>query len=277
MIDFRFIVSALIIISTLIALKLINFFYKKIFKENKAIHILFFKNLIRCVFIFICITSVAYQFDAFKDVSKTLLTGGSLLIVVLGFAIEKALENALSGILISIRKPFSIDDRITLGDITKDGVCITGKVEDITVEQTVVRTFNNERVIIPNSKINNSTIINSSILDERSGRQFEVVIDYKDIEKTLPKAKKILEEIVLNNQYTIDRRTVEEKEKNIPIVKELVSLQADGVKIQTTIWTNTLNDNFTAISEITEEVLFKFAKENIGIAYTHIEVSGKIN
>ena len=68
------------------------------------------------------------QFEAFQKFSETLLMSSSLLVVVLGFAFQTSLEDFIAGILISIFKPFNIDDRITL-----TGMNVSGYIENITI------------------------------------------------------------------------------------------------------------------------------------------------
>ena len=66
--------------------------------------------------------------------------------VAIGFAFKDILQNWLAGMLILIRKPFTIGDQIEAQGF--DGV-----VEEIETRATVLRTFNGEHVLIPNSQL----------------------------------------------------------------------------------------------------------------------------
>ena len=66
--------------------------------------------------------------------------------VAIGFAFKDILQNWLAGMLILIRKPFAIGDQIKM-----DGY--EGTVEEIETRATILRTFDGEHVLIPNSML----------------------------------------------------------------------------------------------------------------------------
>lgn len=78
----------------------------------------------------------------------------------LGFAMKDILENYFSGVLILVQKPFSVGDVIKAGDFV-------GKVEEIEARATFLRVFDGQRVIIPNSQMISSAVINYSSFPER--------------------------------------------------------------------------------------------------------------
>jgi small-conductance mechanosensitive channel len=66
--------------------------------------------------------------------------------VALGFAFRDVLQNLLAGILILLTRPFRIADQIRHGSQE-------GTVEDIWVRATVLRTYDNRRILIPNASL----------------------------------------------------------------------------------------------------------------------------
>ena len=66
--------------------------------------------------------------------------------VAIGFAFKDILQNWLAGMLILIRKPFAIGDQIKM-----DGY--EGTVEEIETRATILKTFDGEHVLIPNSML----------------------------------------------------------------------------------------------------------------------------
>ena len=123
------------------------------------IHIKFLKSILIAVVWIIAITSIASQFDALSGIANTILAGSGIIAAVLGLAAQESFANIFSGLLISIFKPFDIGDRIKIvGDDT------AGFVEDITLRHTVIRTYMNVTIIIPNSVIGSSKIENTSYI-----------------------------------------------------------------------------------------------------------------
>lgn len=66
--------------------------------------------------------------------------------VAVGFAFKDVLENLLAGVLLLLRDPFQSGDQIAVAGY--DGV-----VEGVTVRETLLRTFDGRRVLIPNATV----------------------------------------------------------------------------------------------------------------------------
>ncbi len=80
--------------------------------------------------------------------------------VAIGFAFKDIFQNLLAGILILITRPFRIGDQIVSGD--HEGV-----VEDIQVRATLLRTYDNRRVVIPNSELYTNRVTVNTAYDHR--------------------------------------------------------------------------------------------------------------
>jgi small-conductance mechanosensitive channel len=75
-----------------------------------------------------------------------LLAGAGVLSIAFGFAFQDILQNLLAGVLLLFRQPFRGGDQIEVGDVQ-------GTVEEINIRETVVRTFDGRRVLVPNAKV----------------------------------------------------------------------------------------------------------------------------
>lgn len=80
--------------------------------------------------------------------------------VAIGFAFKDIFQNFLSGILILLLQSFKIGDQIEV-----DGV--EGTVEDIEIRATVIRTYDNRKVIIPNSNLFTNKVTINTAYDKR--------------------------------------------------------------------------------------------------------------
>ncbi|RMH62568.1 MAG: mechanosensitive ion channel family protein [Bacteroidetes bacterium] len=97
------------------------------------------------------------------DLDKTvtsLLAGAGIIGLALGFAFQDIATNFISGILLSIRRPF------TEGDIIESNGYL-GTVADVNLRSTKLRTFQGPLVIIPNKEIFQNPLTNYSELGQR--------------------------------------------------------------------------------------------------------------
>lgn len=91
---------------------------------------------------FLVAASVAFPSVSAADLFNLLGIGG----VAIGFAFRDVLQNLLAGILILLTRPFVIGDQIRAGSYE-------GTVEDVWVRATVLRTYDNQRILIPNATL----------------------------------------------------------------------------------------------------------------------------
>ncbi|CAN5503603.1 mechanosensitive ion channel family protein [soil metagenome] len=92
--------------------------------------------------------------------------------VAIGFAFRDVLQNFLAGILILLSEPFRVDDQIKMGDLE-------GTVEEIETRATMIRTYDNRRIVVPNAELfTNSVIVNTAY--EKRRLEYDVGIGYGD-------------------------------------------------------------------------------------------------
>ncbi|WP_170234981.1 mechanosensitive ion channel family protein [Croceicoccus sediminis] len=116
-----------------------------------------------------------------NKLTTSLLAGVSIVSVVIGFAAQSTLGNLVSGISLVIYKPFRRGDRLQL--TTPTGL-ETGIVEDLSLGYTVLRTFDNRRIVISNGTISNQIMINLTSIDLRVMMSLPFSIGYSsDIDK----------------------------------------------------------------------------------------------
>jgi small-conductance mechanosensitive channel len=84
------------------------------------------------------------------------------LTVALTLALQDVLRNLVSGVYLLLEHPFVIGDHIMLTPYT-------GRIEDIQIRYTALRTEDNGRVLIPNSMLFTSAVVNLSAYDVSRG------------------------------------------------------------------------------------------------------------
>lgn len=114
----------------------------------------------------------------------TLGVGG----VAIGFAFKDILQNFMAGILILLREPFSVGDQIVSGDHE-------GTVESIETRATIIKTYDGQRVVIPNSQIYTNPVVVKTAHDTHRS-QYDVGIGYGD---DLREAAKVMLKAIENS------------------------------------------------------------------------------
>ncbi len=104
------------------------------------------------------------------------------------FAFQDIIGNFLAGVVIMFQRPFKLGDAINVSGVI-------GSVEDIRIRDTVLKTFDGKRVILPNRTILNDAITNFST---HQHRRFDVAVGISysdDIGKALEVCRKLLNDI----------------------------------------------------------------------------------
>jgi len=109
--------------------------------------------------------------------------------LAIGFALQGSLSNFASGIMLIVFRP------LKRGDLVEAGGAL-GVVKEIHIFNTIMRTLDNKRVIIPNSKVTGDNIINYTA---EGMLRVDMVfgISYGD---DVLKAKRTLEELVATDE-----------------------------------------------------------------------------
>src|SRR6267378_2603030 len=158
----------------------------------------FFKNAVDFIIFLIAAIIIFRSIPALHAFSTTLITGAGVLAAVIGFASQTAFSNIISGFFLVIFRPFSVGDRVKIGQ------SYTGDVEDITLRHTIIKDFENRRVIMPNSVISNETIINATSVDEKICVFIELAVS---VNTNLDKAIRIIQDEAAKHKYYIENRT----------------------------------------------------------------------
>ncbi|PSB89523.1 mechanosensitive ion channel protein MscS [Photobacterium damselae subsp. damselae] len=180
-----------------------------------------------------------------------ILTGFGVAGVIIGFALQDTLSNFASGMMLLIYRPFDVGDFVEAGSVS-------GKVSHMSLVNTTIKTFDNQIIIVPNSKIWGDIIKN--VTHERVRRVDMIFgISYSDdIELT----EKVLHEIVESHESIL--RSPE------PTIK-LHTLNSSSVDFIVRPWVKT-EDYWDVYWDITREVKMRFDREGISIPFPQQDV-----
>lgn len=221
----------------------------------------FIKNAASLIIFTLACFLIIYSIPELRTLGTTLLASAGIATAVLAFASQAALSNIISGVFIVIFKPFRVEDMIKIeGD--KAGV-----VEDITLRHTVIRDFQNQRIIIPNSVISAQTVVNAHIEDERFKRQIFFSISY---DSNIDKAFEIITEEALNHPNCIDGRNTEDKAIDWPVVKcRVIGFGDSSVNLRADVWSNSPEESWELYCDLNKSVKERFDKEGIEIPFPY--------
>ena len=129
---------------------------------------------------------------------SSLIAGLGLGSVAIGFAFKDIFENFFAGMLILFRQPFQIGDYIEIEDIN-------GKVESITIRDTVVRQTDGQPVIIPNSMLFKNPV---TVRTDKDMRRTQVICGV-GYDEDVDKAREVITEAVQSAESVMDDQPIQ--------------------------------------------------------------------
>ncbi|MGB3589221.1 MAG: mechanosensitive ion channel domain-containing protein [Tunicatimonas sp.] len=153
----------------------------------------FLSSLIKALLVVILLISVAGQLGVAIASFVAVLGAAGLAI---GLALQGSLSNFAGGILILILKPFKVGDVIEAqGD--------TASVSEIQIFYTILKSYDNKTIVIPNGSLSNDKIINYSTEPTRTV-EWVFGISYND---DIDKARQIIKDTVFADERVQNRDT----------------------------------------------------------------------
>jgi len=210
-------------------------------EKGKLVHM-------RRFFQIIIYTTAGFIILSILDVDVTgMVAGLGVGALVIGFGLKEIIENWVSGVLIMWGKTYAIGDVIRVGDLT-------GKVTDIALRTTKLKTYDRNEIIIPNFVLMQEKIINLTGGSQESVASITIAIDYTaDAEK----AKSIIENILKNHKSVIFNLNRKRE------IRFIFRNQEWTNEIETLFWINDPPQEEFIKSNITELIQKEFKKECI--------------
>lgn len=256
---------------TFVLRKLLNLSIKR---QSKKVNVdptnfSFLKNSISFVMYTGGLIAIFYITPSLRSLGTALFASAGIFAAILGFASQKAFSNIIGGIFILIFKPFRVKDTIEIGTGNK------GIVEEITLRHTIIRNYENRRIIIPNSIIGDETIVNSNLIDERIKKFVEFDVSY---DSDIDLAKKIIYEEACNHPLLLDNRSDEDKDNGSPkVIIRVIRLGEYAITIRAYVWAKCNDDAFIINCDLNESVKKRFDNSGIEIPFPYRTIVMKNN
>lgn len=171
--------------------------------------------------------------------------------LAVGLALKDSLSNFSAGVMLIIFKPFKLGDLVIAAGIT-------GVIEEIQIFNTVMRTGDNQVIIVPNSHIYGGSITNMSARDTRR-IDLVIGIGYGD---NIGTAKKLIEETITNNPLVL---------KDPAPTIMMLNLGESSVDIAVRPWVNTA-DYWGVRADLLQTIKETFDANGISIPYPQRDV-----
>lgn len=192
--------------------------------------------------------------------SLTILVGA--LSVGIGFGLQNIVSNFISGIILIFEKS------IQVGHIIEIGTGLRGKVTQINMRSSVITTFDNIDIIIPNSTLIQNNVINLTFSDDIRRLNVPFGVAYgSDIDEVI---KTILDS--LRNSDLIYLRNLPEKAAKV----RMTAMNASSIDFELLVWiSENPDENGVGSSNMSDFLIFIYKtlqENNIEIPFPQMDV-----
>lgn len=254
-------VIGLIIIFSSINKKIKTKLLKKSKSKKQTSNIKIFSRILNIIF---AIIVLMVAFFSYIGSWTSLGVVAGLITAALGFALQRPITGIAAWVMVIVKKPFQIGDRICIGDVR-------GEVYDISLFHiyldemggTLDSSLHSGRnVMIPNYLLFEQNIINYTLTNDFVLEEVNVDVTYEsDLDKAMQIAKdsatKFLKDYLKDGKREISLR---------------VKMDASSMKVRVLFYAP-IKDVYRISSDITKEIYDTIKKEkNVEIAYPHTEI-----
>ncbi len=245
-----FITALVIIVIGAVVSKIIgNLLVKAMEKKgvDSSIH-----SFIRTIVVFLI--NLVFVLSAFSTLNidvNSFITALGAAGVTAGIGLQSSISQFASGIQIIVNKPFKSGDYIEVG-------AVSGKVQEIKMMYTTLLTIDNKRVIIPNSTVTTSNIVN---YNSESKRRIDFVFSIS-YDASIDHAKKVLLDVIQKNEMILADP------------EPLVAVKEHGpnsVNLACLLWCNGTN-YWDVFYYMQENVKKAFDENGISIPYGQLDI-----
>jgi small conductance mechanosensitive channel len=281
------------LLTTLVARNVNRFMESYLKRASSKLHMditsfRMFRHITVAIIYFVGIIIAIFSVPDLRSLSVALFTGAGIAGIVIGFAAQSTLSNIIAGISLAVFQPFRVGDRLNIMNEY-------GKVADLSLRHTVIITWDNRRLIIPNSVISNEAIINWTIEDPAVIWPIDVGISY---DADIDKARRIMIEEARKHpnvmpphevMYSILKPSLIKSDilkmgfLDSPVLNAIdpdfrergqvkvnvTELGEYSVNLRMLVWFKDRSIAYSSGCEIREAIKKRFDKEDIEIPYPH--------
>jgi potassium efflux system protein len=182
-----------------------------------------------------------------------LFTAGAVFAVGFGFAMQNIMQNFVSGVILLFERT------IKPGDVIEVGGQIV-KVQQMSIRTTIVRTLDEEDVIVPNSSLVQTNVKNFTLEDNIYRVRVTVGVSYT---ADVPTVKALLLECARSMDYS---------EKGFEPRVLLLNFGASALEFEASVWMRDPWNHRIAGSKLREAIWAALKEKQIAIAFPQMDV-----
>ncbi|MCL2064934.1 MAG: mechanosensitive ion channel [Candidatus Cloacimonetes bacterium] len=246
----KLIVAIAILLVGKFIIKYVKWFIKRIF-ERKEVDVAISTFVISLLNATLWITLIIAALSQLGVQTTSFIAVLGAAGLAIGLALQGSLANFAAGFLIILFRPFKVGDVV---DVNEN----LGIINCINMFSTEMKTFDNRKIIIPNSQIMNNTITNITSEPLRRVDFLFSVAPKSDVQQI----KNII-------QSQLDKHELILKEP-VPFIR-VSNITHSSLDFTVRAWSNT-PDYWTVFFDITEQVREEFIKNGIGLPVPQFEI-----
>ena len=256
----------LTLIVTVVIAKILGMFltrtfrrYSKKLKMDEAEFFLIRRIAVIMVYFFGLLIAFS-EIPGFEALWVSIFASAGIIAIVVGLAAQQTFSNIMAGVFLAMFHPFRTGDRVRVeGEY--------GTIEDITLRHTVIKSWDNRRIIIPNAKMNEESIINYTAVDPSIMGTVEIGISY---DSDIDLAKKImLEEALAHPDIHVPKKESEHTAKDQSAVARVVECGDYSIKMRIYFWAPNQPKARRMKFELTESIKKRFDREGVEIPFPY--------
>ena len=187
-----------------------------------------------------------------------ILASATIISLVVGMALKETASNLVSGMMMVMDKPFEVGDKVTV-------MGVTGKVVDVGIMSTKIKTSQDHQVVIPNKSISGKEVINFAKggpedTPKRVNLRLNIGVGY---DEEPAHVKQMLLDVVRECDYIID---------NPPPTALFRDMLDSALLFRLNCWVRDYSDEWVARDWILTRVLERCIDEDIDIPYPHMQL-----
>ncbi len=186
------------------------------------------------------------------ELNQLALLGGALGVGI-GFGLQAIVNNFASGLILLFERPIKVGDTIQIGsDI--------GEVKNLGLRATIIQTFDNAEIVVPNSDLVTGQVTNWTLGDRRVRVKIPVGVAYgTDVAKVL----QIL--IACGNANPVVLSTPKPS-------AFFLAFGASSLDFELRVWISEFLDKIQVLSDLNQDIENEFALQNIEIPFPQTDL-----